>query len=65
MEVKLPKFTLESELPLSRLLSSIGVNSVFDPNRSDLSGIDGTRELFLSDALHKVHIEVGFGLIPL
>lgn len=58
LEVRLPKFTLDSEIPLSSMLSSIGVNSIFDPNRSDLSGIDGTRDLFVSDALHKTRIEV-------
>lgn len=54
----LPKFTFESEMRLREKLAALGMKSAFDPEQADFSGIDGRRDLFISEALHKAFIAV-------
>lgn len=54
----LPKFTFESEMRLREKLAALGMKSAFDPEQADFSGIDGSRDLFISEALHKAFIAV-------
>lgn len=53
-----PKFKLADELPARAALSLLGVNDLFSSGAADLSGIDGTKGLFVSDVLHKVFMDV-------
>lgn len=54
----LPKFTFESDMRLREKLAALGMKSAFDPEQADFSGIDGKRDLFISEALHKAFIAV-------
>ncbi len=56
--VMLPKFAFEAELALPEALQALGIVSAFDPDRADLSGIDGTRQLSVQKAVHKAVILV-------
>jgi serpin B len=56
--VALPKFTFETEIDLIEPLEALGITSVFDSALADLSGIDGTRSLFVQTAVHKAVIAV-------
>jgi serpin B len=58
MQVRLPKFSFDAELPLEETLQALGITSAFDPTRADLSGIDGTRSLYVTKAVHKAVISV-------
>ncbi|HUQ06964.1 MAG TPA: serpin family protein [Kofleriaceae bacterium] len=58
VNVRMPKFSFEAELPLPQTLQALGVTAAFDPARADLSGIDGTRSLFVTSAVHKAVIAV-------
>ena len=60
VEVYLPKFTLTSTFSLSKTLAKMGMPYAFDiPARSaDFSGMDGSKELFISAVLHKAFVEV-------
>lgn len=53
-----PKFTFRSNLSLNETLMSLGMTEAFDPERADFSGMDGTRELFLSQAIHQAFVAV-------
>lgn len=57
VNVTLPKFKIETQYSLNDKLSQIGIKSAFTPE-ADLSGIDGKRDLRVSDVMHKAYIEV-------
>jgi serpin B len=57
VRVYLPKFTLEAEYSLPRELATMGMPTAFTGN-ADLSGMDGTRDLFVSDVVHKAFVDV-------
>jgi serpin B len=54
----LPKFTYESEFSLNQALTDLGMTDAFDPGRADFSGMDGARDLYISQVLHKAFVSV-------
>ncbi len=57
VQVALPRFRAESEFSLKEMLSRMGMESAFTGS-ADLSGIDGKRDLQISDVVHKAFVEV-------
>jgi serpin B len=58
VEVHLPKFQLTTQYNLAAALQALGMKQAFTPGEANLSGIDGTRELFINGAWHKAFIDV-------
>jgi serine protease inhibitor len=58
VRVWLPKFKMEADLELREVLSGLGMKSVFARGVADLSGIDGTDNLYASKVLHKAFVDV-------
>jgi serpin B len=57
--VRLPRFTYTSaSLPLRPPLEALGMRDAFEPGAADFSGIDGRRDLFVSQVLHKAFVAV-------
>ncbi|MCX6035712.1 MAG: serpin family protein, partial [Chloroflexi bacterium] len=56
--LSMPKFTFETQFGLKDILAGMGMQAAFDPNTADFSGIDGQRDLVISDAIHKAFIAV-------
>ncbi len=54
----LPKWTARKPLSLSNALKSLGMKRAFVAGEADLSGMDGTRDLFVSDVVHEGFVEV-------
>ena len=54
--IHIPKFTIETEYDLKESLTEMGMPSVFGP--ADLSGITGSKGLFVSEAVHKAFVDV-------
>lgn len=54
----MPKFKFEAELALKETLMEMGTQDAFTENVADLSGMDGTHLLYLSDAFHKAFAAV-------
>ncbi len=54
----MPKFKFEYEKSLVSVLQSLGMIDLFNHIASDLSGINGTGGLFVSDVKHKTFIDV-------
>ncbi len=54
----MPKFTFEASYGLSDALVDLGMTDAFDPGLADFSGMDGSRLLYIGDALHKAFIAV-------
>jgi serine protease inhibitor len=55
--VHLPRFTVRRSVELIPVLRSLGIVSAFD-DTADLSGMDGTTNLFLGSALQRTFVEV-------
>lgn len=58
VDLRLPKFQLSPSLPLGDNLKALGLTDAFDPQEADFSGMDGTRDLSVSNALHKAFVKV-------
>lgn len=55
--LSLPKFTFEAPLSLAQVLKTLGMTDAFSA-AADLSGIDGTHDLAISDVLHKGFVSI-------
>ncbi|MGE3822356.1 MAG: serpin family protein [Isosphaeraceae bacterium] len=56
--LKMPKFTMTEELRLSDLLTSMGLTLPFVPGKADFSGMNGKRDLSISEVIHKAFVDV-------
>ncbi len=56
VQMTLPSFTMDYELPLEQTLSALGITSMFDPNVADLSGMGPG--LHIGAARHKAYVDV-------
>jgi serpin B len=54
--LKMPKFEVESSFGLANILSEMGMPNAFKD--ADFSGIDGTKDLVITDILHKAFVTV-------
>jgi serpin B len=57
VKVWFPKFKMETEYRLPVVLASMGMPTAFSP-AADFSGMDGTKNLFISDVIHKAFVDV-------
>ncbi len=59
-DVGLPRFRIESSLPLNEPLKALGIQHAFEPNRADFSRMNRQhgRELYISKAVQKAIIQV-------
>lgn len=58
VELALPKWTARRPLGLNAALTSLGMKRAFDSSAADFSGIDGTKDLFVSDVVHEGFVDV-------
>ncbi len=54
----MPRFEFESQCSLKDALAGMGMQIAFSPDEADFSGITGTRELFISEVIHKAFVAV-------
>lgn len=58
VNLNMPKFKFETELGLNGNLKALGMTEAFDPAKADLSGMNGARDLYISDVVHKAYVSV-------
>ena len=58
VEVWLPKFKAESAFGLNETMKALGVRRAFVSGEADFSGMNGERDLYISEAVHKAFVEV-------
>ena len=58
VELQLPKFKVEQSIDLEDPLMGLGVRDMFTYGEADFSGIDGNRDQFVNQVIHKAFIEV-------
>ena len=54
----LPKFEFDARLQLSNALTQMGMPDAFAPQAANFTGMDGTRDLYIQDVLHKAYVAV-------
>jgi len=54
----LPRFSLDQKLELKEALTGMGMPDLFTKRTADLSGIDGSKKLFVSQVLHRAVVDV-------
>lgn len=57
VQAAIPKFRAESTFSLKAMLSRMGMAEAFGQS-ADFSGIDGRRDLYVSDVVHKAFVDV-------
>jgi len=60
VKVYIPRFKFETQYSLPDTLSAMGMPTAFSGN-ADFSGMDGEKDLYISDVVHKAYIEVNEG----
>ncbi len=60
VKLSLPRFNATSALRLDKVLIKMGMPTAFDASgeRPDFSGLDGTRDLFITAVVHKAFMEI-------
>ena len=58
VEVWLPKFKMDEMLSLVEALDGLGMKDLFMEGVADLSGVDGSCELYVSKVLHRAVVDV-------
>lgn len=58
LSLSMPRFEFESTLGLSETLAAMGMADAVSPEAADFSGMDGSRDLFISAILHKAFVSV-------
>jgi serpin B len=54
----MPKFEFQSAFSLNDALSEMGMPYAFSADEADFSGMDGARDLYISDVIHKAFVSV-------
>ncbi len=57
IDLRLPRFHLEHDLMLAKTLADMGMPRAFSMD-ADFSGMDGTKDLYLQDVVHKAFVDV-------
>jgi serpin B len=58
VKVYLPRFKTTSQFELSSTLKTMGMETAFDANAADFSGMTGGKDLFISAVIHKAFVDV-------
>ncbi len=58
VQIAMPKFKMSQEFSLGKILGGLGITKALDPHQADFSGMDGMRDLYLSEVVHKSFVAV-------
>ncbi len=61
VDLQMPSFDYETTINANEILSALGMDEAFDPERADFSGITAEEDLMITDVLHKATITVDEG----
>jgi len=58
VNLSMPKFEYDSSFGLKQALAGLGMKDAFIPDKADFSGMDGKKDLFIQDVVHKAFVSV-------
>jgi serpin B len=58
VNLSMPRWKVRQQLPLNAVLEKMGMSKAFMPKEADFSGVDGTRDLFVSSVTQECFVEV-------
>jgi len=58
LQVMMPKFEVRFDAQMRGLLGAMGMPDLFEPGLADLSGMNGQRDLVISDVWHQAYVKV-------
>lgn len=58
LDLGVPRFHCESAFSLREALGALGMKDAFEPGIANFSGMDGSRDLFVSEVVHKAFVDV-------
>ena len=58
VDLRMPKFEIESSFDLGEQLKALGMIQAFDSQLADLTGMSDEIDLYITDVLHKAYIDV-------
>ncbi|MEA2097746.1 MAG: serpin family protein [Patescibacteria group bacterium] len=58
VDIYIPKFKFETKYFMVETLKEMGMSDAFVRGHADFSGMDGTRDLYISDVIHQAFVEV-------
>jgi len=58
LPVWIPKWKFSWDITLNGILSSLGMDVAFDPNKANFSGINAENQLYITKVIHKTYIDV-------
>ena len=58
VDLTMPRFKVESQFSLKKALASLGMPIAFSASEADFSGMDGLKDLYISDVVHKAYVNV-------
>jgi Serine protease inhibitor len=58
VRLSMPRFRVETDAGLAGVLATMGMPTAFNPAFADFSGMDGTRNLHISEVFHDAFIDV-------
>lgn len=58
LDLTLPRFEIRTPLALADLLKGMGMPDAFTPGLADFSAMDGSRDLYLQNAVHEAFVKV-------
>ena len=58
VDLTMPRFKVESQFNLKKALASLGMPIAFSASEADFSGMDGQKDLYISDVVHKAYVMV-------
>lgn len=58
LQLLMPKFKYETSLSLAKTLAQMGMTDALTPGTADFSGMDDTRNLYVSQVAHKAFVAV-------
>ncbi|MFO0908759.1 MAG: serpin family protein [Isosphaeraceae bacterium] len=57
-QVEFPRFKLTESFRLASILRDLGMTDAFDGSKADFSGMNGQRDLLISEVIHKAFVDV-------
>ena len=58
VHLTLPKFEMRFEKTMKAVLSKMGMSEAFNPGKADLSGLFGSKGVWVDDVIHKTYLKV-------